>query len=134
MSSDAWYRLGGDLVLVAHFGVVTFVVGGLALIVAGNRCDWTWVNGWYFRAAHLAAIAVVAGQAWLGVACPLTTLENWLRARGGAPAYEESFVAHWLRWLLFYDAPAAVFTVAYTVFGAAVLVAWWRFPPRPRRR
>jgi polyferredoxin len=134
MDSDALYRLGADLVLVAHFGVVTFVVGGLALILAGNRCGWAWVNGWYFRASHVVAIAVVAAQAWLGVVCPLTALENWLRSRGGGGTYDESFVAHWLRWLLFYDVQPAVFTALYTVFGAAVLAAWWWFPPRRRRR
>jgi hypothetical protein len=50
-------------VLVVHFGVVLFVVGGLALVVAGNRVGWPWVNIWWFRLAHLAAIAVVVTQA-----------------------------------------------------------------------
>ena len=44
-----------DAVLLAHLAIVVFNVGGLALIVAGNRLDWRWVNRWWFRAAHLAA-------------------------------------------------------------------------------
>ena len=74
------YRLLADLVLTVHFGIVAFVVGGLVLVVVGNLRGWRFVNGWWFRLAHVAAIAVVVAQAWLGVACPLTTLES--RRRG----------------------------------------------------
>jgi hypothetical protein len=34
---------------------------------------------------------------------------------------------------MFYEAPAWVFTVAYTAFGLLVVVAWWYFPPRRRK-
>ena len=44
-----------------------------------------------------------------------------------------SFVAYWLQRLLYYDAPAWVFTLAYTLFGAAVAAAWWTWPPRWKR-
>lgn len=126
------YRLLADLVLATHFAVVSFVVGGLVLVVVGNRCGWPWVNRWWFRLAHLAAIAIVVAQAWLGVVCPLTTLESALRVKAGGAGYETSFIEHWLTRLLYYDAPAWVFTAAYTLFGLAVLAAWWRFPPRRR--
>jgi hypothetical protein len=126
------YRLLADLVLAIHFAIVVFVVGGLVAIVAGNRFGWAFVNGWWFRLAHLAAIGVVVAQAWLGVVCPLTTLESWLRVQAGAAAYETSFIEHWLTRLLFYEAPAWVFTTVYTVFGAAVAGVWWLFPPVSR--
>ena len=126
------YQLLADLVLAVHFGIVVFVIGGLAAIVAGNRLDWRFVNGWWFRLTHLASIGIVVAQAWLGVACPLTILEGWLRVQAGASAYEVSFVEHWLGALLFYDAPSWVFTVAYTLFGAAVAATWWMFPPLKR--
>ena len=77
-----------DVVLATHFGFVLFVIGGLAAVVAGNRYGWRFVNGWWFRLAHLAAIGIVVAQAWLGVACPLTTLESWLRVQAGGAAYE----------------------------------------------
>ena len=124
------YQLLADAVLVAHFGVVVFVVGGLIVILAGNWRGWRWVNGWWFRIAHLAAISVVVVQTWLGQLCPLTQLESWLRAQAGSPAYTHSFVEHWLQRLVFYEAPFWVFTLAYTVFGLLVLVAWRYFPPR----
>lgn len=123
------YRFLADIVLSIHFAIVVFVIGGLVLVFFGNWRGWRFVNGWRFRLAHLAAIGIVVAQAWLGVACPLTTLENWLRAQADEPVYEASFVEHWVTRLLYYDAPAWVFTVAYTLFGLAVIAAWWRFPP-----
>ena len=124
------YRLLADLVLALHFGIVAFVIGGLVLVVVGNWRAWSIVNRWWFRLAHLAAIGIVVAQAWLGVVCPLTTLESSLRLRAGGAGYETSFIEHWVGRALYYDAPAWVFTAGYTVFAAAVVAAWWYFPPR----
>ena len=123
-----------DAVLLVHFGIVVFVVGGLALVLAGNALGWRWVNNRWFRLAHLATIAVVVLQAWLGWICPLTTLESWLRARAGTAGYETSFIEHWVQRLIFHEAPAWVFALAYTVFGLLVVIAWRTFPPRRRAR
>jgi len=124
------YRLLADVVLAVHFAIVVFVIGGLAAVFVGNFRGWRFVNGWVFRLAHLAAIAVVVAQAWLGIACPLTTLENWLRVQARQAPYDTTFIEYWLTKILFYDAPAWVFTASYTLFGLAVIAAWWRFPPR----
>ena len=67
------------------WAIVLFVVAGLVLVVAGNLRHWPWVNHLWFRLAHLAAIAVVVAESWFGMACPLTTLEMWLRAEAGGP-------------------------------------------------
>ena len=127
------YHLLADAVLLVHFAVVLFVVGGLVVIVAGNLLHWRWVNGWWFRLAHLAAIGFVVIQTWMGQSCPLTTLESWLRARAGSASYGKSFVEHWVQRLIYYEAPSWVFTVAYSVFAACVVLAWWRYPPRRRQ-
>lgn len=124
------YRLLADLVLVLHVALVAFVVGGLVLVVIGNRRGWRWVNGLRLRLIHLACIAVVTAQAWLGAACPLTRLEMWLRAKAGAATYDGGFIEHWLHWLLYYRAPAWAFVLAYSGFALLVLAAWWYFPPR----
>lgn len=134
MGATQTYRVLADLVLVLHFAIVIFVVGGLAMVLLGNWRRWRWVNGWLFRWGHVAAIGVVVVQAWLGQVCPLTTLESWLRVQAGSLAYQASFVEYWVQRLLYFDAPWWVFTLAYTMFGALVLLAWWRYPPRPRKR
>lgn len=124
------HALLADAVLLLHAALVLFVVGALPLIVLGNARGWRFVNAWGFRAAHLAVIAVVVAEAWLGIECPLTTLEAWLRLQAGQTVHGQGFIAHWVGRALFYEAPAWVFTLVYTAFGAAVAAAWWRWPPR----
>lgn len=128
------YQLLADLVLSLHVAIVAFVVGGLVIIVAGNLRRWHWVNALWFRATHLACIAVVVAEAWLGVVCPLTTLEMWLRTQARTSTYSGSFIEHWLQRILYYDAPGWVFTLVYTLFGLAVAATWWFFPPGLKRR
>jgi hypothetical protein len=127
------YQSLADAVLAAHLGLVAFVVAGLLAIVAGNTLHWRWVNRPGFRWTHLGAIGFIVLQSWLGATCPLTSLENWLRTQAGAPAYEASFIEHWVSRVLFYDAPGWVFTCIYSLFGLAVAASWWRWPPAPRK-
>jgi len=124
-----WQGLA-DLVLVAHAAYVGFVVGGQILIIAGWIRGWEWTRGWIFRLLHLVAIGLVMLEAWLGINCPLTVLENFLRFQAGAAAYESSFIAHWLRWIIFYAAPEWIFTLIYTVFTILVILTWLAYPPR----
>jgi Protein of Unknown function (DUF2784) len=121
-------------VLLLHFAIVLFVVGGLLVIVVGGLRGWRIAGAPWFRLAHLAAIAVVVAQAWLGVVCPLTTLEMWLRRRSRDSTYSGSFIEHWVQRLMYFDAPPWVFAIAYSLFGLVVLAAWWYFPPRSTRR
>lgn len=120
-----------DAVLLLHLAVLIFVVGGLLVLPLGEWRGWRWVRARAFRLSHLAAIAFVVLQTWLGQHCPLTLLESALRQQAGQPAYgDASFIAYWLHRLMFFEAPLWVFGLAYTVFGALVLWAWWRYPPR----
>ena len=111
-----------DVILIVHFLFVTFVVGGLALIWIGAAAGWQWVRNFWFRVAHLAAIVFVAGEALVGVWCPLTVWEDALRGVHG----DKSFVARWIHAALFYDLPAWVFTAAYFGFAALIAYTWWR--------
>jgi len=127
------YQDLADLVLLLHFGVVLFVVLGLPAVVVGNKVGWSWVNARGWRLAHLVAIGVVVLQAWLGQYCPLTILEATLRDKAGQSAYTVSFIEYWVQRLLYFEAPLWAFAIVYTGFGALVVWAWWRYPPRRRR-
>jgi hypothetical protein len=126
------WRALADAVLLLHGAVVVFVVGGLLLIVVGNLRGWSWVNGAWLRLAHLAAILVVVAEAWFGVVCPLTALEQAARARAGEAGYGGGFIEHWVQRLIYYDLPGWVFVLGYSLFALAVLAAWWRWPPGRR--
>ena len=132
MNAAAPYQFYADLVLIVHVAVVMFVVGGLLLTIAGGVLHWRWVRNPWFRLAHLLAVAVVVIDTWLGVVCPLTSLEMELRARAGVETYDVSFIEYWLQRMLYFQAPWWVFTVLYTLFGALVLFVWWWLPPYRR--
>lgn len=131
MDSDTLFLLAADLMLVTHVLFVAFVVFSVVMIVVGKLAAWSWVRNPWFRYAHLVAIGVVVLQAWLGIVCPLTTWEMALRERAGDAVYSGTFIAHWLQSILYYQAPAWVFAVCYTLFGLLVVACW--FWVRPRR-
>lgn len=124
------WQLLADAVLTLHFAVVAFVVGGALLVLLGHYRGWRWVRGWWFRLTHLGAIAFVVVQAWWGASCPLTVLEHWLRRQAHSTGYDRSFIEYWVQRLLYYEAPAWVFVLVYSLFGLGVLWLWWRVPPR----
>ena len=124
------YKLAADFVVVLHAAYVLFVIFGQLAILIGILCRWAWVRNTWFRWLHLAAISIVVVESLLGIVCPLTTLEGWLRSRAGQTGYRGDFVGHWVHELLYYDAPAWVFTLVYAAFGLLVVVAFIVAPPR----
>lgn len=123
--------MAADAVLVTHAAFIAFVVFGQVYVLLGWGLDWRSARNRWFRRLHLAAIGIVVIQSWIGMACPLTSLESGLRAETGAGHYDQGFIAHWLSRLIYYDLPAWVFVLVYSLFGALVLTSYWRFPPLP---
>jgi hypothetical protein len=118
-----------DALLVVHFAIVVFIVGGLLLTWAGALLGWNWVRNPWFRYAHLGAIVFVALEALIGMMCPLTVWEDMLRG-GSRP---DSFIGRWVQRLLYYRAPEWVFTTLYVGWAAATALTLWLLPPRSRR-
>jgi len=115
-----------DALLVLHFAIVAFIIGGLILTWVGALASWAWVRNPWFRYLHLGAIAFVALEAIIGMTCPLTEWEDALRGGGSG----ESFVGRWVRYLLYYRAPEWLFTALYLAWTAATLVTLRFVPPR----
>lgn len=103
------YRLAADLVVVAHLLFVGFVVGGGLLV-------WRWPRlGWiHVPAAAWGALIELAG--WI---CPLTPLENALRARAGQVGYSGGFVEHYVLPVVY---PAGLTRELQILLGAGVIV------------
>jgi hypothetical protein len=114
-----------NAVLLIHAAVVIFNVGGLFAIWLGAWRKCNWVRNRTFRMAHLGLILFIAAEAVLGVACPLTVLEDWLRGTGSGQGFIEGWVHSWLYW----DLPSWVFVVVYTKFAALVAATWKLVPP-----
>ena len=101
--------LFADLLVLVHLGFVGFVALGGVLAFRWPRVAW----------AHLPAAAWGAAIEFTGWICPLTPLENELRARGGAAPYTGDFVARYLMPLLY---PEGLTRNAQLGLGALVLV------------
>ncbi|MGA2707710.1 MAG: DUF2784 domain-containing protein [Steroidobacteraceae bacterium] len=115
-----------NVVVIVHLLIVLFVVAGVPLVFLGVAFNWRWVRQWRWRVLHLSAILVIAAESVLGIACPLTVWEDTLRGRQTA----SGFIERWIDRLLFYTAPAWVFTAAYVAFAALVALTWLAVPPR----
>jgi hypothetical protein len=87
------HRILADAVLVLHLAFVAFaVLGGLA-VLRWPRLAWL----------HLPAVLWASGIAFLGGVCPLTPLENRLRAAGGEAGYEGMFIERYVTALIYPD-------------------------------
>ena len=103
------YLLLSDLVVVIHFAFVIFVVAGGLLV---------FLRRWLVF-LHLPAIiwgALVEFAHWT---CPLTYLEDALRARAGLAAYHGDFVTHYLLPVLY---PAHLTDGIQIALGGALIV------------
>jgi hypothetical protein len=80
------YRVLADAVVLFHLLFVAFAVAGGLLAFR-----WRWIP-----LLHLPALAWAAFVEFTGRICPLTPLENQLRAASGAAGYTGGFVEHYL--------------------------------------
>jgi hypothetical protein len=119
------YRVLADLVVVVHVAFVLFAVAGGLLVLRRP-----WVAWLHVPAAVWATLIEFAG--WV---CPLTPLENALRARAGAATYGGGFVEHYLLRALY---PAGLTREVQWILGGAVftlnLVVYGIVVARRRRR
>jgi hypothetical protein len=96
------------LVVAAHLAFIAFVVvGGLFVL--------RWRKLLYL---HLAAVVWAVYVEWSGAICPLTPVENALRAAAGLEAYAGDFVAEYVFPLLY---PDGLTRRAQLVIGVVVL-------------
>jgi hypothetical protein len=122
------FRVLADGVVLVHLAFVAFVVAGGLLALRWPRVAWGHVP------AALWGGAIELG----GWVCPLTPLENALRARAGEARYAGGFVEHYLLPVLY---PAGLTPNLQVVLGAGALAlnaavyAWvWRRRARGRRK
>ncbi len=115
-----------DLVLAVHFAIAGFIAAGFILIPVGAAAGWRWVGKRRLRLVHAGAIAFVAAESLVGIACPLTVWESWLR--GDVPA-ESGFVGRWAGRLLYWDFSATFFTVLYVALALLAAMLWRLVPP-----
>ena len=103
------YSLAADAVLVLHLGFVLFVALGGLLALRWTRIAWI----------HIPAALWGAAIEFGGWICPLTPIENALRARAGESPYTGDFVARYLLPVIY---PEGLTRDGQIVLGASVLL------------
>ncbi len=83
--------VAADALVWLHLAFILFVVGGAALLWRWPRLAWL----------HVPAVLWGAWVEFSGTICPLTPLENRLRALAGERGYEGGFVEHYLLPLIY---------------------------------
>ena len=104
------YRLLADAVVAFHGLFILFVVfGGFV----AWRPPWRWVVVVHLPCALWGMLIEFGG--WI---CPLTPLENSLRARAGQAGYSGGFIEHYLLPAIY---PAGLTPRIQVVLGSAVM-------------
>jgi len=115
-----------DAILVLHLTFVLFVVLGAFLVLRRRKLMWV----------HLPVVIWGALIEFAGWICPLTPLENWLRARGGDRGYSGGFIDHYLGALIYPEGLTRELQWFLGVFvlaiNAAIYLQVWRRRPKAR--
>lgn len=116
------YRILADLVVLAHFGFIVFVLlGGLLAF----RYHWM---PWF----HIPAVAWGGFIELSGRICPLTLLENSLRRAGGLNEYSQSFIERYIVPVVYPEelTPEVQIVIGFILIGLNVIsygyLAWRR--------
>lgn len=104
-----FYQLAADAIVLLHFSFILYaVLGGLLAY------KWLWLVWLHPPAVIWAAVMSLAG--WI---CPLTPLENTLRAAGGGGHYSSGFIEHYILSVIY---PAGLSRELQITMGIALLV------------
>jgi hypothetical protein len=102
------YALLAGLIVIGHLAFVVFAAAGVLLVLRWPAVAW----------AHVPAAAWAAYIEFSGGICPLTPVENALRARAGLDYYAGDFVARYLFPVLY---PEGLTRQAQVVIGLVVV-------------
>jgi len=105
---DVLYRLLANAVVAVHALFIVFVVFGGFLV-----WRWRWVAALHVPCAVWGVLIEYRG--WI---CPLTPLENQLRAKAGEQGYGGGFVEHYLLPAIY---PSGLTPRVQALLGTAVL-------------
>jgi len=86
-------KLLADAVALLHGVFALYIAAGCVFIPVGLWRHWSIVRNFAFRFTHLAALFLVTLLELAGQPCPLTLLENRIRAHG---AYTGGFIQEYV--------------------------------------
>jgi hypothetical protein len=105
------YRALVNIILVAHFGFLVY-------LVLGGFLAWRWPWAlWPHAAAAVWGLLIIT----FPVACPLTWAEDWARRRAGEPGLTRGFMDRYVNGVLY---PIRYEVAVRLLVAAVVLLSW----------
>ena len=134
------YKVLADLIVVIHFAWILFMLWGFFLTMCGfisvyvlrrEKDRWRiFFDRWVFRTIHMGGILYVAIMTLLGIACPLTIMENGLREHYNPDlTYHGSFVVHYIEKIVYPEANFLFFLIPTIVIAVFSIVMFILRPP-----
>lgn len=126
-------EIAADIILLIHAAWVLFMIGGIIFTFAAyfRRSLFEWAM---FRTAHLIGLLFTASLGIFGWNCPLTNIENSLRADGRGAVYPGSFLAHYLERIVYWEITQQTITIATIVLAVFVIATFVIRPPARIRK
>ena len=115
-----------DIILILHFLIVIFITAGFIIIPIGYYYNWNWIQNFKLRLFHFGLIFIVTFETLVGITCPLTSIENYLRGINNS----KSFISFWIEKIIYWDFPTSFFMFLYFVFLGWTLLMWKIYPPK----
>lgn len=103
------YRVLADAIVLLHFVFIVFVCAGGLLAFRIRWIPWL----------HIPAAAWGVAVEMFNLYCPLTPLENWLRAEGGQDQYASSFIDRYVTLIIY---PPGLTRTWQIILGSALVV------------
>ena len=107
------YRLLADLVVVVHLAFIVFVA-------AGGLLAWRWPS---LLRLHVPGVLWALATVTVGMPCPLTGLERFLRDMAGEQGYAGGFVDRYVEGVVY---PESLTPLLRALVAVAIAVGWAR--------
>ncbi|MCK5083581.1 MAG: DUF2784 domain-containing protein [Candidatus Omnitrophica bacterium] len=127
-------KIFADLIVAVHFVWIVFMLTGAVLTLSGffykRFFDW-----WSFRILHLCGIIYVGLLVLLREYCPLTILENAVRAKYDPDlTYPGSFIVRYIEKSVYPDVSPSIISVSTISIAVFTIVVFIFKPPEKIRR
>lgn len=102
------------------------------LILIGAKLQWKWIRIRWLRRIHVAMILFVMIEYFIGMMCPLTVLEEYLRQQPAEKSvYPMGFFPALISKILFSDFEPWVYGAIYVAGAFIIILLYRKVPPHP---
>ncbi len=114
-----------NIISVLHFCIFLFITLCCLLIPLGYKLKWNWVKIRKLRLLHVIMMGFITIETILGIVCPLTSLEIFLRDENKVGNILNKIIHE----IMYWDLPASYFIIIYVLCFLYLIFLWIYFKP-----